>query len=312
MGITQPETCVALANGQVRAAYALRDDMLAVLFPRGGALPSELLQSRVRIKLNALISGIERALVGGDASASISWPTLSASGLLRETAFIDFALARIAEDALHANLRVAENASPLNRLPVLLLGHENERIASMARALLHAEQVCAQGDAFLFHRLGNEHLHLLCWRVAAALIAAGTAPNATITAAAQDVLKQHDARFDPLAIARKLTFFLGSDHGDAIADPRRAGLHLFVAGLCQSYSLDENFVFRLIGDEHPAALLLLLKGRETSAEAAELVVITLKGPQALASYPDWAADYAAMTGIDARATVLMWREGAVE
>ena len=107
LGIANPEDAVTLATGQVVATHALRDDLMAVLFPRGGELPSELLQSRVKLKLQALTSGIERALLPRGPEQLQSWSLLSESGLLREPALIDFALSRIAEDKLLQNIKLA-------------------------------------------------------------------------------------------------------------------------------------------------------------------------------------------------------------
>ncbi len=307
MGITSPDVFLTQANGHVRAAHALRDDLLAVLFPHSGALPSELLQSQVRIRLKALTSGIEQALMNNDASVDISWPRLTESGLLREEALIDFALARIAEDALSAQLRVAENAEPLSQLPALLLGHENDRIAAMARDLLHAVQMGEKDGTQLHHRLESEHFHLLCWRVAATLIEAKAAEDTDVRSGVQILLQQHDGRNDPLAIARKIVFFLGDEYRSAMKDPRQAGLHLFVAGLYRDFDLDGDFILRLMGADHPAAFLLLLKASEISAEAALAILTALKGKGLADAFPDCDTVYRAIEPIEARAAVHSWR-----
>jgi hypothetical protein len=310
LGITRPDIFLSLANGQVRTAHALRDDLLAVLFPQSGAIPSELLQSQVRIRLKALTSGIELALMNNDAVGNISWTRLTESGLLREEALIDFALARIAEDALSAQLRVAENDEPLSQMPALLLGHENDRIAAMARDLLHAMQMGETDGAQLHHRLDSEHFHLLCWRVAAALIEAKAAPDTDIRSAVQILLQHHDGRNDPLAIARKIVFFLGDEYRSATKDPRQAGLHLFIAGLCRDNGLNGDFIMRLMGADHPAALLLLLKASEMPAESALDVLTALKGRGILDAFPDCDAVYRVLDTIEARAAVHSWRDAA--
>ena len=312
LGIANPEDAVAMANGQVFATHALRDDLMAVLFPRGGSLPSELLQSRVKLKLQALTSGIERALLKAEPERLQSWNLLSESGLLRERALIDFALSRIAEDTLRHNIEAASNSSILDQLPVTLLGHDNDRLSEMARNLLHAEQMSASDDSHLFQRLDSETLHLLCWRVVAALLECKAAENEALSAAAQTVLIEHDNDLNPSAIARKLVFFLGQEYRQQLADPCKAGLHLFVASLDQDYGLGGDFLLRLIGGEHPAPLLLLLKGQSLSADDVAEILPVLRGNSGDTSSFHWGAVYDALDAVEARAAIASWRSGATE
>ncbi len=310
MGNTAPETYVTLAGNHVRAAHALRDDLLAVLFPYSGALPSELLQSRIRMKIKDLTSSIEQALMRHDDEQPNSWAILSESGLLREKALIDFALARLAEESLNACLRLADGAAPLSQLPALFLGHENVRIADMARALLHAAQVSESNNQLLHHRLDSEQLHQTCWRVAAALIEGGVVQSDSITEAVHSMLALHDGGLNPLTIARKIVFFLGFENRAELNDPRRAGLHLFVANLGREYDLDDDFILRLIGGHHPAPLLLLLKGLGIATDTALAIVQALKGKEALDTFTNLGSDYASLDSFDARAAILSWREEA--
>ena len=312
LGIANPEMCVTMANGQVRATHALRDDLLAVLFPHSGVLPSELLQSRVRVKLKALTSGIQRALLPDDDEDPDGWESLSESGLLREAALIDFALARIAEDQLRTNLRSNQTPSPLSQLPVTLLSHENERLAEMARTLLHAEQKGAADDHALYHRLKSEHLHQLCWRVVAALIDNHAADSRTLSASAHVLLANHHSNLDPMAIARKLIFFLGPEYRDLAKDPGHAGLYLFVASLGREYNLDDDFVIRLIGETHSAPLSLLLRGQEIDPDAALGIMATLQGKTALAEMPELRDQYMSIAPVEARATIDSWRQEPVQ
>lgn len=312
MGIASPEDAVTLATGQVLATHALRDDLMAVLFPHGGTLPSELLQSRVKLKLQALTSGIERALLPKVTVHLQSWNLLSESGLLREPALIDFALSRIAEDKLLHNMQLASDSSILGQLPVALLGHDNDRLSEMARKLLHAEQMSASDDSQLFQRLESEILHLLCWRVVAALLECEAAESEALSKAVQTLLSSHDTGQNPAAIARKLVFFLGQEYRDELNDPRKSGLQLFVASLDQDYGLGSDFLLRLIGSEHAAPLLLLLKGLSLPVDEVAEIVPALRGNQAAPVLPDWQPVYAAMDPVEARAAIASWKSDAAE
>lgn len=308
MGIANPDNCVAMATGQVRAAQALRDDLLAALFPHSGSAPSELLQSRVKLKLKLLTFGIERALLKSGPEQHQSWNTLSESGLLREGALVDFALSRIAEDKLQNALQSVVKSSALSQLPVILLGHSNERLAAIARTLLHAEHVAATDDAILYHRLDSELLHLLCWRVVAALLECKAADTDTLSNAANALLAEHHSRLNPLAIARKVVFFLGSEYRVSMRDPRSSGLLLFVAWMDRDYNLGCDFILRLIGGGHVAPLLLLLKGQETETHTALEIVIALRSAFGNSDMPDIRDAYLAIDPIEARVAIETWRE----
>ena len=312
MGIANPEDAVTLATGQVLATHALRDDLMAVLFPRGGALPSELLQSRVKLKLQALTAGIERTLLPHRPERLESWSLLSESGLLRVPVLIDFALSRIAEDKLLQNIKSTTGSSILGQLPVALLGHDNERLSEMARKLLYAEQLSASDDSQLFQRLDSETLHLLCWRVVAALLEGNAAENETLSEAAHTLLATHDLDINPSAIARKLVFFLGQQYGEELADPRKSGLNLFVAMLDQDYGLGTDFLLRLIGSEHVAPLLVLLKGQGLSVDKVTQIVPALRGNTADTALPDWPSAYTAADPVEARAAIVSWNAGTTE
>jgi hypothetical protein len=312
LGIANPEDVVTMATGQVLATHALRDDLMAVLFPRSGGLPSELLQSRVKLKLQALTSGMERALLNTKQERLQSWDLLSESGLLREPALIDFALSRIAEDKLRHNIQSAPNSSILGQLTVTLLAHDNDRLSEMARSLLHAEQISASDDSQLFQRLDNETLHLLCWRIVAALLECKAAENEVLSLAAQTLLSTHDNDLNPCAIARKLVFFLGQEHRDILKNPRTAGLHLFIASFDQDYGLGSDFLLRLIGGDHVTPLLLLLKGQSVPAAEAVEILAALRGNDARNDVPEWGSVYALLDPVEARAAIASWKPGIAQ
>lgn len=306
MAIADGDRCVLMANGHIREAKALRENLLAVLFPHGGTLPSEMLQSRVRVKLKALTTGIEQAILPSDSQNDLSWPILSESGLLREGALIDFALARIAEDAVASHLRAESGVNALQQLPVQLLGHDNGKIADLAKRLLHAAQMTESQETLLYHRLDSELLHLLCWRVAAALIELKAADGDIITGAANAFLAQHDNHLNPSVIARKLIFFLGNAYSDVVCDPRQSGLHMFVAGLARTFDLPDDLIMRFMDSGHAAPLMLLLKGLGLSAELAEPIIAALGGKAIIAMVPEFSAQYHALDPVEARAAICAW------
>ena len=312
MGIANPENATTLATGQVLATHALRDDLMAVLFPRGGVLPSELLQSRVKLKLQVLTSGLEMALLDTGVQQLRSWDLLSESGLLREPALIDFALSRIAEDRLRHNIQIASESSLLAQLPVALLGHKNDRLSEMARRLLHAEQISVFDDGLLYRRLGNETLHMLCWRVVAALLECNAAQKGALTAAAQALLSAQDEAVNPSAIARKLVFFLGQEYRAELVDPGKAGLQLFVASLDQEYGLGSDFLLRVIGGDDGAPLLLLLKGQNLTVDAATGIMSVLHPNGGDLATLEWQRCYQTIDTVDARAAIGSWTDGLAE
>jgi hypothetical protein len=312
LGIASPEDVVTMATGQVDATHALRDDMMAVLFPRSGVVPTELMQSRVKLKLQALTSGIERALLNTGQEPLHSWAMLSESGLLREPALIDFAMSRIAEDKLRQNIQSAPDAALLGQLPVTLLAHSNDRLSAMARSLLHAEQISASDDSQLYHRLDNETLHLLCWRVVAALQNIGAAEDDVLSVTAQKMLSTHDNNLNPDAVARKLVFFLGQEYRETLKDPRAAGLQLFIASLDQDYGLGGDFLLRLCASEHVASSLVLLKAQNISTPAASDILLALRGSSAGLDLSEWGTAYAALDPVEARAAIGSWKLGAAE
>jgi hypothetical protein len=306
LGIANPENYLEIAASEVRAAQALRDDLMAVLFPHGAALPSELLQTRVKQKLQALVNGIESELEGA-AQRGQSWDKLAQSGLLRETALIDFALARVAEDRLQKSLAAAADMSPLAQLPVKLFDHENEQIAEMAKLLLNAEQQVKR-DQDLFRRLDPELLHLLCWRVVAVLQEAEGAEDSKRHARAATLLSAHDSDDDPALIARKLVFFLGLELRSSLLDPRKAGLQLFVATLAQEFSLPSDLLFRLIGGTSAAPLLLLLKAANIPVAQLPSILIALRGFDGMEQSQQVADIYGTLDPVDARVQITAWTD----
>jgi hypothetical protein len=307
LDINNADDYLEAATSQVRAAFALRDDLLAVLFPRGETAPSELLQTQVKLKVLALVNSIERRLLGTADSTTHSWDMLAKAGLLREVSLIQFALARIAEDQITRNIQAAGDAMILSQLPTRLLAHDNEHLAEMARKLINAEQRVRQSDAQLYHGLDSENLHLLAWRVVAAL-QQHSRDKEKLVNKANALLSEHDGTQNPFAIARKLVFFLGSEHNKSLIDPRKAGLSLFVAALAQNYGLDSDLLLRLIGETSAGPLLLMLKGNGVAVEQLPAILSVLRGSAQADTSPDLGSIYSMIDPINARATVAGWAD----
>ncbi len=305
MGIASPEDILEIADSDARAANALRDDLLAALFPYGTVPPSELLQTQVKIKLQALVAGLQLAL-GIDQASTGGWDILARSGLLREGSLIEFALARLAEEKLQRQLALSGYGSALAQLPVSLLGHENSRIAEMAKTLLQAEQL-ATDSRYLFERLAPEQLHPLCWRVVAAAHHEG---DTAIAQNAQKLLDMHSADRDPAMVARKLVFFVGSDDHVPFADLRKSGLRLFIAYLAQQLLLPSDQLLRLFGEGSVAPSMLLLKALAIPDEDAAEILMALRGAEDHSMHRSLAEYYSQLDMIDVRAQIANWTQSA--
>jgi hypothetical protein len=297
-----PPDLLELANGQVRAAHALREDLLAVLFPHGDVPPSELLQTRVKLKLLALIDGIERQLLG-QSGEQRSWEMLARSGLLREKALVHFALARIAEERIVRTMQAA-GASPLAQLPAKLLQNDNVIIAEMAGRLLQAE--ANSSDETLYLRLNAEMLHLLVWRVVAVLQQSALVDGLSLTENAKLMLAAHNPDADLSSAARKLAFFLGPDYREALLQPEKSGLSLFVANLSQSSGVDSDLIYRLIHEGTLEPLALMLRANDRDAEQLSRIIATLRGMKHEMS-AELIERFAGVDAVDARAAISGWQ-----
>jgi hypothetical protein len=304
LGIANPEDILEIADGEVRAAAALRDDLLAALFPYGERPPSELLQTRVKLKLQALVTAIQVELGVQDAEGR-SWDVLARSGLLREPALIDFALARMAEEQLQRQLSAIGHASPLAQLPVTLLAHENARIAEMAKKLLQAEQL-ASDERYLFKRMAPEQLHLLCWRIVAALQNQTPDEQPELLEKAKALLSAHSVEDDPAMVARKLAFFLGSDWQSQLADPGMAGLHLLMAMLSQTLLLPTDQLIRLIAEGGIEPALLIFKAASMTMDQAASTLSALRGSENGWNVEQPGEAYNALDMVEVRAQIANW------
>jgi hypothetical protein len=127
-----------------------------------------------------------------------------------------------------------------------------------------------------------------------------------VTSKATELLAGHNGDSDPVQLARKLVFFLGPDHRATLIDPRKAGLHLFIAAMAQEYRLESDLLYRLIAGDSPFALLLLLRGQGLPVEQLPSLLVALRGGHD--SSPDIADAYTNIDPIEARAAISAWVE----
>ncbi len=300
MADEKPDSIRDVAERRVDAAYALRSDLLDVLFPRGGEAPPEMLQAQVRLVLQSLVRAIECALLGERHRSAKSWEALSSAGLLREPGLIDFALARIAERNVRQRCIENDPAALFSQLAPHLLAGDSERLVELAQALLAADQVRSANDDRLFARLPTDLLHRLCWRIVAALNSDGIDP--ALLASAKAFLAADHHKDDPIALAGKLCFFLGPDYRATLLNPQRAGLSLFVSALSRESGLDCDALLRILDDSAPEPAMLLARATGLNEEAASNFFALLR---CRPSEPALEA-YRALDPVEARMTVAKW------
>ena len=129
------EDLLSIATAHARDFDALCLDVAAIVFPSATLSPSEATTSAVSVKLLQLVRDIEVKLAG-KAREPKTWPLLVRSGFLRETALVEFAMARVAEDKI--NDRLGEGQ------PVFvtkLLDHPDSHVADAAQILLAADSL---------------------------------------------------------------------------------------------------------------------------------------------------------------------------
>ncbi len=279
LGDTHSSDLIGIADMQFRKADVLCDDMLTVLFPQAIELPPEIVQSGVKHLLFNLVRSIEYALLSeqtNSAELPKSWDLLARSALLREPALIDFALARHAEKQLFE--RLSKNpADRLQQLPAILIAGDDSGLRALAEQLLKAEQHYLPEERHLYRALPAETLHMLCWRIVAALDSESIGTHDALLSKAEQLLAEHDESATAANAALKLAFFAEQEHHAAIANPKTAGLSLFTAGLSRALNLGFDRVLRLMNDDHLAPLAIMLKARGEEAETALEYITDLRG-----------------------------------
>jgi hypothetical protein len=267
------------ANAQARDAEHYCADLMASVFPRGLAMPTEEVQAAVKAKLTDLVISVETALMDNTAIADLgrSWDLLARSGMLRDAGLIEFALARIAEDRIILRIEANGPASSLTHLPTRLLGRGVGTEAKLSRQLLVADQRRRQPRTSLYFELDPDALQQLFWRVTAVLFHDDLAPDDARVIAAKLKIAAHDEGERIANIARKLLFALGQEFESDVRDPVRSGLHLFVAGLARDFGIEHDMALRLIDGPTIAPLAIMLAARaEPMAHAVEIIA-SLRG-----------------------------------
>lgn len=290
----------------------LCEDLAQLLFPRVEQTPSEAMQSSVRLMLQRLVRGIEIGL-GIDQEGSIpkSWDILCRSGLLREQALMEFALARIAEERISS--RINEGKPDIfNQIAAQMLGNKDPTLVQVARNLLIAESAIERlTPDNLVRQMPADLLHLALWRVVAVFQSGALESRSNCIEAGNRLLSAHDESLSVGAAAAKLVYFLPDDIRPELNNPRIAGLSLYVGGLASEFRLSHDRVLRFIDEEPVAPFMVLLSARGTDATSAMSILQYMRGersddyrlPILLEQYEDIDAELA-------RSTILKWRLGA--
>ena len=264
------EDLLSVATAHARDADALCLDVAAVIFPSATHSPSEETISAVSVKLLQIIRDIEVKLAG-DTRDPKTWPLLVRSGFLRETALVDFAMARVAEDRLDARLGNGQPAFVTG-----LLDHRDVNVAQAAQILLAADSLHLRAQGRTYMNLPPELLHKSCWRVVAALeVSLGERSEEIIQAAHALIALYDEARTAPAA-ARKIVHFLSDELGDDLLNPRTCGVHLFVAQLSADLNLEHDHILRIMDFESAFAFMVMLAAMDIPKSDALRILVDLR------------------------------------
>lgn len=300
------------ATASANDAQMLCEDIAQQLFPRAQRAPSEAILASTRLILQNLVQAIEAKLgISSDVATPLSWDMLSRSGLLREAALLEFALARMAEH--HISQRVETGgAAFLTQLPNRLLESDDPLVAECARKLLIAQNAAQirSPESFL-RQLPADVLHLLVWRVVAVFQMDGSRSAGNLIASGNQLLAAHDEAAAVHATAAKLVYFLPEEERGSLLNPKDCGLALYASGLAHDYRLPHDRILRFIDEQDVAPLLLMLRGRGHEAQAALAIVQHLRGRRSDDHLlPDLLVQYEALDPEAARSEVLGWRLAA--
>lgn len=289
----------------------LCDDLAQLLFPRVQHAPSEATQASVRLVLQMLVLGIESGLgVEQDDAVPRSWDILCRSGLLREPALLEFALARIAEERI--SRRVNDGRPEIfGQIAVEMLESKDAILAQSARNLLVAENgLEIRTPERLIRQMPADLLHLLLWRVVAVFQSGSIGQARSFVDAGNGLLSGHDESMTLNAAAAKLVYFLPDDVRAGLNDPARSGLSLYVSGLAQEFRLSHDRILRFIDEDAVSPFLVLLRARGSDAATAMSIAQYLRGHRA-DDYllPQLLAQYEALDTETARSAILRWRLG---
>lgn len=292
---------LSVATAHARDADALCLDVAAVIFPSATHTPSEATISAVSVKLLQLVRDIEIKLAG-DTREPKTWPLLVRSGFLRETALVDFAMARVAEDRLDARTGVGQPAYVTG-----LLDHPNPNVANAAQILLAADSLHLRAQGRTYLNLPPELLHKTCWRVVAALEVSQGERSDEVIKAAQALIGQYDEANTAPAAARKIIHFLGEQMRPDHLIPQNCGGHLFVAQLGNDLNLEHDHILRIMDFESAFGFMVMLAAMGIPKADALRILIDYRSqmltPREAAIFEK---SYAGISAEDALEVVASW------
>jgi len=295
------EDLLSIATAHARDVDALCLDVAAIVFPSATLSPSEATISAVSVKLLQLVRDIEVKLAG-KAREPKTWPLLVRSGFLRETALVEFAMARVAEDKI--NDRLGEGQ------PVFvtkLLDHPDSHVADAAQILLAADSLHLRAEGRTFLNLTPELLYKSCWRVVAALEVSQGARSEDVIRSAHALIALYDEASTAPAAARKIVHFLKDELRGDLLNPATCGVHLFVAQLSAELNLEHDHILRIIDFESAVAFMILLAAMGITKAAALPILLDVRcqmlTPREAAIFE---ANYDRISRQDALNTVTSW------
>ncbi len=274
--ISPNEDFLSVARAHARDADILCHDVAAAIFPAALYPASEATISAVSVKLLQIIGDIETFVVGNKATSE-TWSLLARSGFLREPDLVDFILARVAEDRIDACLEL--KSRPLVNA---LLDHPSQHVKRAAGVLLAADSLHRRSDGKSFLGMPAELLHKTIWRVVAALEVTQGQRSTAIIDAARRLIAGYDEAATAQVAARKIVHFVGHEMQQRLCDPADCGVHLFVAQLSATVSIDHDHVLRIIDLESALPLIVLFAGAGLSKSSALALLFQLR-PQNLTS-----------------------------
>ena len=292
---------LSVATAHARDADALCLDVAAVIFPSAAHTPSEATISAVSVKLLQIVRDIEIKLAG-DTREPKTWPLLVRSGFLRDTALVDFAMARVAEDRLDARIGVGQPPYVTG-----LLDHPNANVANAAQILLAADSLHLRAQGRTYLNLPPELLHKSCWRVVAALEVSQGERSDDVIKAAQTLIGQYDEAHTAPAAARKIVHFLGAQMRADHLNPQKCGGHLFVAQLGDELNLEHDHILRIMDFESAFGFMVMLAAMGIPKSDALRILVDLRSqmltPREAAIFEK---SYAGIDAKDALDVVISW------
>jgi hypothetical protein len=299
--IDHHEDLLSIATAHARDVDALCIDTAAIIFPSATLSPSEATISAVSVKLLQLVRDIEVKLAG-DAREPKTWPLLVRSGFLRETALVEFAMARVAEDKINDRLGDGQPAFVTG-----LLDHPDRNVVDAAQILLAADSLHLRAEGRTFLNLSPELLYKSCWRVVAALEVSQGERSEVVIQAAHTLIALYDEACTAPAAARKIVHFLKDELRNDLLNPATCGVHLFVAQLSAELNLEHDHILRIMDFESALAFMTLIAAVGIPKASALAILLNIRcqmlTPREAAIFE---ADYENISRQDALNTFASW------